>query len=109
MVNVTQAAGAYLNTLNQMKNPAAGGTSVTVESSPTTRGEGFGDMLKQSIESAVQAQHVSEKMSTQAMMGKADMTDVLQAVTNAEMALNTVLAIRDKVVQAYEQIIRTPI
>ena len=42
-------------------------------------------------------------------LGQADMTDVLQAVNDAEIALNTVLAVRDRVVQAYQEIMRTPI
>lgn len=69
----------------------------------------FGDVLKQSISSAIDAQHNSEKMSAAALTGKADMTDVMQSVNNAEMALNTVLAVRDRVVQAYDQIMRTSI
>ena len=51
----------------------------------------------------------SGENSGAALAGKADMTDALQAITNAEMALNTVLAVRDKVIQAYEQVMRTPI
>ncbi len=101
MANITDATSAYANTLNQLKK--AGGEN----------GEGggaaFGDLLKQSLHAAIDAQHKSEKISGAALAGKADMTDVLQAVTDAEIALNTVLAVRDKVVQAYESVMRTPI
>lgn len=99
MANINEATSAYSNALNQLKKPAGveGGDS-----------SAFGDMLKQSLQGAVEAQHRSEKISGAALSGKADMTDVLQAVTNAEMALNTVLAIRDKAVQAYESVMRTP-
>ncbi len=103
MANITDATTAYSAALNQLKK-AAGSDSGAEASS----GAAFGDLLKKSLESAVDMQHKSEKVSGAALAGKADMTDVLQAVTDAEMALNTVLAVRDKVVQAYEAVMRTP-
>lgn len=103
MANIAEATNAYSTALNQLK-----------KSSGVTEAEGvnpaaFGDLLKQSLHNAAEAQHRSEKVSGAALAGKADMTDVLQAVNDAEMALNTVLAIRDKVLQAYEQVMRTQI
>lgn len=102
MANITEATSAYSAALNQLKKTSsdadAGGAG----------GASFGDILKQSFQTVVDAQQKSEQVSGAALAGKADMTDVLQAVTDAELALNTVLAVRDKVVQAYEQIMRTP-
>jgi flagellar hook-basal body complex protein FliE len=43
------------------------------------------------------------------MTGEADLRDVVAAVNNAEVTLQTVMAIRDKVVDAYTQILRMPI
>jgi flagellar hook-basal body complex protein FliE len=99
MANITEATNAYSSALNQLKKASGGDTADT---------GAFGDLLKQSLQSAADMQHKSEKVSGAALAGKADMTDVLQAVTDAEMALNTVLAVRDKVVQAYEAVMRTP-
>ena len=101
MANIKEATNAYASALNQLKQPLAGGAD-------ETPGAAFGDLLKQSLQGAVEAQHKSEKVSGAALAGKADMTEVLQAVTEAELALNTVLAVRDKVVQAYESVMRTP-
>lgn len=101
MSSVKDAASAYSSVLNQINKPSAA-------ESGESSGAAFGDLLKQSLQSAAEAQHKSEKISGAALAGKADMTEVLQAVTDAEMALNTVLAVRDKVVQAYEQVMRTP-
>ncbi len=70
---------------------------------------GFADLLKGSIEKVIDTQYKSEEVSKAALMGDADISDVIQAVSDAEMTLNTVVAIRDKVVQAYEQIMRMPI
>ncbi|MDI1226156.1 MAG: flagellar hook-basal body complex protein FliE [bacterium] len=99
MANVTDASKAYMNTLKSM-----------TEAKPAeTSGPSFGDVLKTAAQSAIDAQHTSEKVSAQGLVGKADMTDVLAAINNAEMALNTVLAVRDRVVQAYEAVMRTGI
>lgn len=104
MANITDALGAYAATART----AMGNDSAKVAG---TAGEGpsFGSVLKASIDSAVQAQETSEQVSAKAIVGKADMTEVLQAVNDAELALNTVLAVRDRVVQAYQEIMRTPI
>lgn len=105
MASVVEANSAYSAALKALQKPSAADTGTA----PSAVGGGFGDLLKQSLQSAVDAQHRSEAVSTAALAGKADMTDVLQAITGAEMALNAVLAIRDKVVQAYEQVMRTPV
>ena len=100
MPDITQATNAYSATLNNLKSAA-----------PTDTGDAgaFGDLVKAGMNSAIDAQHHGEKISGLALAGKADMTDVLQALNNAEMALNTVLALRDKVVQAYNDVMRTQI
>ena len=102
MTNINDVIGAYSNTLKQLQG------SDVKETAPAS-GPSFGAVLKQSISTAIDSQHKSEEVSAKAVLGKADMTEVLQAVNDAELALNTVLAVRDKVVQAYEQVMRTPI
>lgn len=102
MANINDVTNAYANTLKQLQGGA--------ETAKTpTGGPSFGDILQQSVKSAIDSQHKSEEVSAKSLIGKADMTEVLQAVNDAELALNTVLAVRDRVVQAYEQVLRTPI
>lgn len=100
MSNSIDAAGAYAATLKQAQkaNP------LEDKSLPS-----FGEVLKTSLEKTVEAQHTAERVSAAGLMGKVDMTEVIQAVNEAEIALNTVLALRDRVVQAYETVVRTPI
>jgi flagellar hook-basal body complex protein FliE len=106
MANIAQAANAYsataLNAINKVTGAGSPGEN-------GADGGAFGDLVKQGLQNAVDLQHKSETVSGKALAGKADMTDVLQAVTDAEMALNTVLAVRDKVVQAYNNIMSTQI
>jgi flagellar hook-basal body complex protein FliE len=43
------------------------------------------------------------------VQGKADLVDVVTAVSSAEASLETVMAIRDQVINAYQEIMRMPI
>jgi flagellar hook-basal body complex protein FliE len=72
-------------------------------------GTGFGDLVRDALQSTVDASQKAEAISAQAAVGKADVTDIVTAVTNAEMALDTVVAVRDKVISAYQEIMRMPI
>ncbi len=101
MVDVSQVSKIYQTMLDQKGKE---GMSTRHDGAPS-----FSDILKESISGAIDAQKTSEKVSAAAVLGKADMTDVLKAVNDAELALNTVLAVRDRVVQAYQQIMRTTI
>lgn len=103
MTNVTN--NVAFSALQKLQGAATGAATPAVDAG----GPSFGDVLKTSLQSAITAQHTSEKVSAASLVGKADMTEVLQAVNNAEVALNTVLAVRDRVVQAYESIMRTTI
>ena len=47
--------------------------------------------------------------ATGAMTGKGDTHDLVQSIAQAEIALETVVAIRDKVVEAYQEILRMPV
>ncbi len=69
----------------------------------------FGNMVEGAIKSAVEAQKTSEAVAADAVLGKADLVDVMQAVNNAEASLNMFIAVRDRVIQSYEQILRMPI
>jgi flagellar hook-basal body complex protein FliE len=99
MTNISDVAKVYANALKA--------TTGTGESTPA--GASFGDMVKEKLEQTIDAQYKSEQISAKAVVGQADMTDVLQAMTDAEVALNTVLAVRNRVVSAYQEIMRTAI
>ncbi len=72
-------------------------------------GASFDDILSQATDKTISAQKAGEKASADAVLGKADLTDVVQAVNNAEMSLNMFLAIRDKMVEAYKTISQTQV
>jgi flagellar hook-basal body complex protein FliE len=62
-------------------------------------GGGFGDILKSAMTDAMKASKNAE----------AQLIDVVTAVSSAEQSLSTVMAIRDQVISAYQEILRMPI
>jgi flagellar hook-basal body complex protein FliE len=72
-------------------------------------GPDFGNLLKEAIGSLNAATHKSD-VQTQAMAaGKANIVDVVTAVAETEVAIDALVSVRDKVVAAYEEIMKMPI
>ena len=71
--------------------------------------EGFGGALRRAVEGAVQAGRQADAASTGAMLGTVSVTDTVLAVSQAELALQTAVAVRDRAVSAYQDIMRMPI
>ena len=95
------------NALNAYAKTAAAGTSPGVAAKDA--GPSFAKFVKDATVSGIDQLHKSEQISAAAVVGKADLTEVITAVTNAELTLQTATSVRDKVVQAYQEILRMPI
>lgn len=109
-VSFARAAGAYNDALRAAQNILDRvGSSAPAESISSARGSSFLDMVGTALQGAATSGYKSESMATKALSGKADLTDVITAVSEAETALNTVVAIRDRVINAYQDIIKMPI
>ena len=98
-INFTDAINAYANA----------GRMAPAQGAPATSGENFGDMLRHVASGVVDTVAQGEQASMQAATGKADLAKVTEAINNAEVAVQTVTAIRDRVVAAYQDIMRMPI
>jgi flagellar hook-basal body complex protein FliE len=72
-------------------------------------GGGFADLVKQAVGTVAQTGRVADAQSFEAAVGKSDMVDVVTAVAESEAALETLVAVRDRVIAAYEEIMRMPI
>jgi flagellar hook-basal body complex protein FliE len=103
-MNMNDAISAYRTA---QRGVATGGGMASREAETT--GPTFGSMVKEAVQGAIAAQKQSAQVSDAAVKGKADMTDVVLAVSNAETTLQSVIAVRDKVVAAYQEIMRMPI
>lgn len=73
------------------------------------QGGDFGDMVMNAVESVQQTLRQSETLTAQAATGQADLVDVVTAVAAAEVQLESVVAVRDQVIRAYQEILRMPI
>ncbi|MDR3474394.1 MAG: flagellar hook-basal body complex protein FliE [Devosia sp.] len=69
----------------------------------------FGGALQRALESAVETGHVADTQAVQAISGAGNLTEVVTALSRAELTLQTATAIRDRVVQAYQDIMKMPI
>jgi flagellar hook-basal body complex protein FliE len=70
---------------------------------------GFGATFSRALEGAVETGHKAEAQAAQAIVGGGNLTEVVTALSHAELALQTATAIRDRVVQAYQDIMKMPI
>ena len=103
-INPASALAAYKAMANM--GGAAGGGAAATAGAP---GTGFGSMLNDAMKDAVGSMRVGESAAVQGTQGKGDIVQVVNAVTNAELTLETVVAIRDRVIGAYQDIIKMPI
>jgi len=102
--NPASAAQAYAQAASRALEGASGGSESGAASGPS-----FANLVQDSIAGAFEASRSAEKVSFNAVNGKADVVDLVTAVSDAEMTLQTVVAVRDKVVMAYQEIMRMPI
>ena len=70
---------------------------------------GFGDMLKSVMTDVVKSSKTAETQMAAQVQGKGELVDVVTAISAAETSLETVMAVRDQVISAYQEIMRMPI
>lgn len=102
VMNISNALSAY----KQADNVGMGGAS---SSATPVGGEKFSDMLEGFLGDTVESVRNSESMATKGAVGKADLQEVILAVSDAEVMMKTLTSIRDKLISAYQEVIRTAI
>ena len=75
----------------------------------TGGGDDFAQLVRGAIDEAVRIGERSEQLSIDGINDRADISEVVTAVAEAEVTLQTVVTIRDKVIDAYREILRMPI
>lgn len=99
----TAAYGNAARLISQTALPGAGKTT------GAAAGPDFAQMLAQSVDSVVEQGLRSERMAIDMVNGKANMVDMVTAISETEMAIESMVAVRDRVISAYEEIMRMPI
>lgn len=108
-VRFSNAANAYQDALRAAERIIAKTSSGATDETEAASGGSFIDMVGHALKSAESAGFKSEQIAGQSLSGKASLADVITAVSSAENALQTVVAVRDKVINAYQDIIRMQI
>jgi len=69
--------------------------------------EGLGQMFKQTLEEVQAAQNQSDKMTSQLVTGEVqDIHEVMIASQKASLSLQLTVQVRNKVVEAYQEVMR---
>ena len=102
MASPTIAANAYANLARMVESAAGkGGTEAG--------GPSFSALLKDAIGSVADAGRKSDAQTMAMASGKANVMDVVTAVAETDVAVSTLVSVRDRVIQSYEDIMRMPI
>ncbi|MEP3245390.1 MAG: flagellar hook-basal body complex protein FliE [Sneathiella sp.] len=105
--NPVSAMQAYGKALDSASNVKSGATAVGADEVAT--GPSFSELVKEAGTDAVQDGLNSETVSLQSLTGESGLADIVTAVSSAEATLQTVVSVRDRVIQAYQDIIKMPI
>ena len=102
MASPSIAANAYANFARMMDSGAAAKPS-------DTGGQSFGDMLKDAVGGVLETGRKSDAQTMAMASGKANVMDVVTAVAETDVAVSTLVSVRDKVISAYEDIMKMAI
>jgi flagellar hook-basal body complex protein FliE len=94
---------------SQAVGDVAGNTVGTLASAPVDAANSFGSMLEQVSSDAISKLKTGEAAAISGMEGKTPVQQVVQSVLDAQQALQTAVAVRDKVVSAYQEVTRMAI
>ena len=95
-----QATAAYKAAMQRLEQAS--------QSAPADQ-SAFADMLKSEMAGNLQKLKDSEQVALDGLAGKASVQEVVEALGAAEFSLQKVTTIRDRVISAYQEIIRMPI
>jgi flagellar hook-basal body complex protein FliE len=101
------ATNAYASASRLITQAAKPNTDLTALANPG--GSNFADLLAQNVQSVVDQGKASDQMALDMVNGKANVVDMVTAISETEMAIESMVTIRDRVIAAYEEIMRMPI
>jgi flagellar hook-basal body complex protein FliE len=105
MTSPAAAANAYAS-LARLADPSA---ALAKAAGDGGAGPSFGALLKDAIGSVVETGRKSDTQTQAVAAGKANIVDVVTAVSETEVAIETLVSVRDRMIAAYEEIMRMPI
>ena len=107
MASPTVAANAYANLAKILDGVGAGKGAGGADGD--SKGPSFASVLKDALGSVVEAGRKSDTQTVAMASGKANVMDVVTAVAETDVAVSTLVSVRDKVIQSYEDIMKMTI
>jgi flagellar hook-basal body complex protein FliE len=107
-IGILDAASAYGRSLNTLPSLMPSFPEKPVDAPAPSAGS-FGSMVESMVTETGDSLRQAETASARQVAGKGDLVDVVTAIGAAETALDTVVAVRDKVVSAYNDIMHMQI
>lgn len=107
MASPTVAANAYASLAKIMET--GGGAASGAGKAGDAGGVSFGALLKETLGGVMDAGKKSDTQTVAMAQGKANVMDVVTAVAETDVAVSTLVSVRDRVIQSYEEIMRMPI
>lgn len=104
---VNAATAAYANVAKLLNNQAKPQLNQVADLGQG--GSDFAKLLGDAVQGVVESGKVSDARAMDMVNGKGDMVDVVTAISQTELAMDTMVAVRDRVISAYEEIMRMPI
>jgi len=83
--------------------------SASTDSASEASKPNFGELVKNAVAETASALTAGEAAAGQVAAGEANLVDVVTAISAAEASLETALAVRNRVIEAYQEIMRMPI
>jgi flagellar hook-basal body complex protein FliE len=109
MASPLTAASTYANIARLASDPGRSLGAGLASSDGSQNTTSFTSVLKEAIDHVHEVGRKSDAEVRAAANGKSNMVDVVTAVSETEVAIDAVVAVRDKVIAAYEEIMRMPI
>ncbi len=97
-------AAAYSNASRLISEPGKAAAGPAGGGTPD-----FGKLLAEGVQGVIDTGRASDKLSLDLVNGNANVVDVVTAISQTELAMESMVAVRDKVISAYEEIMRMPI
>jgi len=104
MASPTVAANAYANLARILDGVGSGKRTDSDASGPS-----FSSVLKDALGSVMEAGRKSDAQTVAMASGKANVMDVVTAVAETDVAVSTLVSVRDRVIQSYEDIMKMTI
>ncbi len=101
-MDAIRAAQAYAQAARAASAAPAGAAGETAKLN-------FGELVRTAIADTASSLNAGEAAAAQVAAGEASLVDIVTAISAAEVSLETALAVRNRVIEAYQEIMRMPI